>query len=401
MNGQEPLGPQQRLGLIAVFGATFFELVAYFMLLPMLLLTLEGRGVSTATAGLFAATSWAGIFLITPCASTLAHALGQRRCLWLSALTPTLAASVLAVTDSLALWFVLELIAGMASGLRWVLAEAVVAELAPPAQRGRWIGLFETMVAATFVIGPAVLVFTGTEGLGALPLVIALFATGFVFSLLTPPLDRTGPAVAPSLGWRGLREVVHAHPWLALAGFCAGCFESGIASMLPLVGLSLGLDAARATLLVSMAGLGSALLSVGIGLAVDRLAGRWALHGLMSGCCALSLAATLALPVVGNVEALVWPIVFLWGGAGGALYTVAMIDIGSRDQGLALVNATAVLVLSYTMGCIAASSGSGVLLQWAPDYGYPAALVGVATLGMLVLARPRRRQALCDHPRPS
>ena len=43
-----------RLGLVAVFASTFFELVGYFMLLPLLLLKLKGDGVSTAVAGLFA-----------------------------------------------------------------------------------------------------------------------------------------------------------------------------------------------------------------------------------------------------------------------------------------------------------------------------------------------------------
>ena len=34
---------------------------------------------------------------------------------------------------------------------------------------------------------------------------------------------------------------------------------------------------------------------------------------------------------------------FLWGGAGGSLYTLAMIDIGARESGVTLVNSTAVL----------------------------------------------------------
>ena len=47
-----------RLGLISVFGSTFFQLVGYFMLLPLLLLRLKGAEVSTTVAGLFAATGW-------------------------------------------------------------------------------------------------------------------------------------------------------------------------------------------------------------------------------------------------------------------------------------------------------------------------------------------------------
>ena len=39
------------------------------MLLPLLLLLLKEAHVSTTVAGLFAATSWLGVFLVTPFAS--------------------------------------------------------------------------------------------------------------------------------------------------------------------------------------------------------------------------------------------------------------------------------------------------------------------------------------------
>ena len=48
--------PQARLGLFAIFGSTFFELIGYFMLTPLLILRLKDGGVSTALAGVFAAS---------------------------------------------------------------------------------------------------------------------------------------------------------------------------------------------------------------------------------------------------------------------------------------------------------------------------------------------------------
>ena len=46
-----PPPPQARLGLLAIFGSTFLELVGYFMLTPLLILRLKDDGVSTALAG--------------------------------------------------------------------------------------------------------------------------------------------------------------------------------------------------------------------------------------------------------------------------------------------------------------------------------------------------------------
>ena len=291
------------------------------------------------------------------------------------------AASGFALTDELAVWFVLELVAGMASGLRWVIAEAVVAELAPPGCRGRCVGQFETMVAATFVLGPALVVMVGAEDMAALPLIIGLFALGLLCSSFTPALDETAAdAACAAVGWRGVGQALAAHPLVMLAGFTSGFFESGITSVLPLYGLSLGMPTGHSALLVSISGLGSAVLAWPIGLLADRLGERVSRQALMTACCLLALLATAAMPLADRIDGLVWPMVLLWGGAGGCLYTLAMIDIGSREQGLRLVNGTAVLVLAYTFGSMVATSASGALLQWSPLVAWPIAIAAVALL---------------------
>jgi MFS family permease len=385
-----PLHPGARLGLLSLFGSTFFELVAYFMLLPLLLLRLKGAEVSTTVAGLFAATGWLGVFLVTPFASAVTQQLGRRRTLWLAAILPVLAAVGFALTDTLWLWFGLQLVAGMASGLRWVLAEALVAEFCPPGQRGRYVGIFETMVGATFVIGPATLVWVGADSPHAVWVVIAFFTIALCWSALIPPLPPAADAHTARVGLRGVWQALQAHPIIMLAGFVGGFFESGVTSILPLYGLALGLSAATAALLVSSSGLGSALTMLPAGMLADRFAdpsqGR---RSLMVMFAALTLVATCVIPFVAHITWLAWPLVFLWGGAGGSLYTLAMIDIGSREQGITLVNSTAVLVLTYTLGGLVASAASGALIQWSPTLGFPALLITVASLGLVALIRTR------------
>ncbi len=384
-----------QLGLFSIFASTFFELVGYFMLLPLLLLRLKGADVSTAVAGLFAATGWAGVFLFTPFASSVTQKLGRRPTLWLAAGIPAVASLGFALTDHLGLWFALELLVGAASGLRWVLAEAVVAEFSPPGQRGRYIGIFETMVGTTFVIGPAALVWVGPDQPAALWLAIGFMATGLAWSLLIPPMPPALDAHASKVGLHGVWQALVKHPIIMLAGFVGGFFESGITSILPLYGLALGLGAATAALLVSASGLGSALMMLPVGMLADRwtdkAAGRRTMMVVLSFA---TLVATCVIPFVAHIGALAWPIVFLWGGAGGSLYTLAMIDIGSREQGITLVNSTAVLVLTYTLGSMCASSASGALLQWSPVLGFPLVLALVALVGWIALLRTRHREDL-------
>ena len=129
--------PQAQRGLFSVFASTLFQLSGIFMLSPMLLILLKDANVSTTVAGLFAATTWLGIFIMTPFASALTQRIGRRQAMWLASIIPLTSALGFMLTDTLWLWFVLQLLAGVAGGMRWVLAEAFIAEFAPPQQLGR------------------------------------------------------------------------------------------------------------------------------------------------------------------------------------------------------------------------------------------------------------------------
>ena len=111
---------------------------------------------------------------------------------------------------------------------------------------------------------------------------------------------------------------------------------------------------------------------------------------LLHGCAVITLLATLVIPFVAQTPWLAAPVAFLWGGAGGCLYTLAMIDIGSREEGITLVNSTAVLVLSYTLGGVLAPALGAAMLDWAPVLGFPALLLAVAGPGWWLLRRANR-----------
>lgn len=380
-------------GLLSVFGSTLFQLSGIFMLSPLLLLLLKQAEVSTTVAGLFAATTWLGVFIVTPFASVVTHKLGRRPAMWLASTLPMVAALGFLLTDVLWVWFALELMAGVAGGLRWVLAEAFIAEFAPPGQTGRYIGAYATMVGLTFVIGPALLAWVGTDNAHALWLVLALLAIGLAWTALIPPLPPDHDRETASIGLTGLWRAVRAHPVIMLAGFLGGFFELGLASILPLYGLTLGLGASTAALLVSVSGLGGTLAALPAGMLADRFdspaQGR---RSLMAACSALIFLSACASPWVGQHHGLIWPMVALWGAAGGALYTLAMIDIGSREKGMTLVNATAVLVLTYTLGGLVASSASGAMLERSFSVGFPTLLVTMAGIGLVALLKNRHQR---------
>lgn len=381
-------------GLLAVFGSTLFQLSGVFMLSPLMLVMLKEREVSTTLAGLFAATTWLGIFIVTPFASAITQRWGRRRAMWFASGVPLAAAIGFMATDHLGLWFALELLAGIAGGMRWVLAEAFIAEFSPPERLGRTMGMYATMVGLTFVIGPTLLAWTGSSGHAALGLVIALLSIGLLWTALIPSIAPPAEPDTAHAGPRGLWLAVQQHPILMLAGFIGGFFELGLASILPLYGLTLGMGASAAALMISVSGAGSTLVAIPVGMVADRFAnpvqGR---RTLMVAVAAMALVCAAALLAVVRLPWIVWPVVFLLGAAGSALYTLCMTDIGAREKGNQLVNSTAVLVLNYTLGGLVASGISGALIERSATVTFPLVLMLVAALGLGTLLKEHRRKA--------
>ena len=410
------LSPIARRGLLAMFSSTFFELCGVFMMQPLNLLRLKAAGVDTAWVGLFAATVWLAIFFITPFVTHITTALGRRHALWLSAWIPVFSGLVYAISDAIWAWVLAAAISGLAGGLRWILAEALIAEFAPAQRRGAMVGWFETMVGLTFVLGPVLLSLTGPASPHAVWVAWGLLLCGSLISLAIPPLHHDDHATT-ARGWRGIWRAFRAAPVVMLAGFTGGFFEAGLSSMLPLYGLALGLGAAAAALMVSASGLGSSVAMWPMGWLSDRLARRHHAHArgaalarwqLLRVCALVTLLATLCLPLVAHAPALAWALCLAWGAAGGSLYTLAMIDIGSQHRGVALENATAVLVLSYTVGGMLAPSLGAAALQASPRWGFAALLASVAALASWALWRwgapaPTPLEAPIephDHPTP-
>ncbi len=378
-------------GLVAVFGSTLFQLCGVFMLLPLLLFLLKRAEVSNTVAGLFAATEWLGIFVVTPFASAITRKLGRRNALWLASITPLLTACGFLLTDQLATWFVLLLLGAMAGGMRWVLAEAFISEFSPPQHRGLLIGAYATLIGMTMVVGPALLAWLGADDPAALRIVIGFMVVGLAWTAFIPRLPQDHDSDTARVGLVGLWHAVRANPVVMLAGFVGGFFEMGLSSVLPIYGLSLGLPAGEAALLLSLSGLGGMLCALPAGMVADRFAspelGRRRLMVLLAVLLLLSGALVMA---VEQVTAVVWAVALLWGSAGGTLYTLTMFDIGSRETGITLVNSTAVLVLTYTLGALVASSAAGLMLDWSASVGLSVMLMVVAGGGVFAFARSAR-----------
>ncbi len=381
-------------GLVVIFLSSFLALSGAFMLLPLNILRLTQSPDAPLLAGLFGATSWLGIFALTPWVSWLTHRWGRRAAMQVAGWVPVASVLIFVLVNDVAWWFVAQLAAGMAVGMRWVLSEALVAELAGPQSRGRMVGLFETVVGLTFFLGPWLVAELGTDARATWYVALVFIALGAVANHALPALPWPQVSQPVATGVKGVWQALSAHPIVMLVGVVAGFFEVGLSALLPVLGLSLGFNNAQSALLIAASGLGSAALMWPTGWLADRLGrhhdhphrARW---GLLRACATLILLATLTMPWLDAQPQLAWPLALIWGGAGGVLYTVVMIEIGFRHQGVALVNSTVVLVMAYTLGGMLAPSLGAAAMQWVTPWGLTTLLVVVAGVGCVALwSRP-------------
>ena len=170
---------------------------------------------------------------------------------------------------------------------------------------------------------------------------------------------------------------MRAVPLLVLIAFAGGVFEAGLGSVSAASASAAGASLSQAASIAGAIGIGSFLCQIPAGLAADR----FPLRSVFTGAALLLLAASGALFFVGRAPWLLWGIGLVWGGVGGALYTLTMVEVARVFAGGA-----AALITGYTAGGTLGPAASGAAVQVGGLTGL-AGLLTVLALATLVAAR--------------
>jgi MFS family permease len=359
-------------------GVYFLFVAAEFVVLTQLALTLTAQGSTAFAVGALASAFWSGIFVASTAAHAVVQRLGHARCFLVAMAASALAVASLLPHGAYAGWLAAAAVMGLGGGLVWVSGEAWLAEAAPRERRGLLIGLFETSVGLGMLAGPALLPLSLWAGVSPLGVALVLMAAGFICAwpllyVAEPAVDADAATADDDLrnGWRAF-----AMPLVAVAA-ASGLMESGTSSLLPSISMRLGFALDTAAWLGAFIGAGSALMQAPFGALADRIG----LGRAMALAWALVLGATLSLWVwAGAPQQVLWPVGFVLGGVGGAVYTLVVIELGHQLVGSGLVKAMGLLVTAYTAG----TAGGPALGGWLFDRGGLPALAAVMTLCGLV-----------------
>lgn len=353
--------------------ATSLIVLASAMAAPVLAVSLQQAGHSTATVGAFAMIPFLLVATLIPVVPNVLARWGVVRVYRSGCLLQVLAFAGYALGDGLAAWSVAAVVGGTGAAALWNATEALLAREAPPERRGRVMGLYQTSLGAALALGPFV---PSLLGWGARPVLwagTALVAACSAIAFMLPRHATTEPAPHAASGtWHALR----AQPLLAWLAFVGGVFEAGLSSVSAAYASTIGLDLRTSATVAGAIGVGSFACQYPAGLAADHVRPV----AVFSAAALLLLGASMALGFAGHAPWLLWAAGVVWGGVGGALYTLAMVQVAHRFAGRATAGGAAAIITGYTLGGTVGPPVSGTALQLGGVVGL------AATLSLLALA---------------
>jgi MFS family permease len=364
-----------RLALIWRLGAaTTLIVTAFSMVGPVLAVLLQQAGHGTAFIGAFSMLPFLMVGLLTPLVPRLLARWSTVRMYRAGAVLQLAGITGYALSDSVAVWALSSIVAGTGAAALWNTTEALLAEEAPPEMRGRVMGAYQTALGAALAIGPFLPGLLRLQGPTVLWFGVAMVALCLALAV-TAPAHEPHEAPRPHTGTlHALRTVT----WLALIAFCGGVFEAGLGAVGAAHASATGLSLRSATTVAGAIGFGSFLVQYPAGWAADR----YALSRVFTVAALALLVASVAMAFAARAPWLLWVCGLVWGGVGGALYTLSMVQVAHAFSGRATAGGAAAMITAYTWGGTLGpvASGSALELGGAPGLAALLALFALAAL---------------------
>ena len=340
--------------------------IAQGLTYPLLSFILQRQGVSPAMIGLSAAMTPIGFVVSAPLVPALARRFGAARTALVCAVLSASTLFLIGWTYSVVPWFLLRFLIGVVTNPLYILSETWMIALAPPAQRGRIMGIYSTVISAGFAAGPLCLLAVGTEGWA--PFVVGV--TAFVVCALCllavhgrlPKAETTGNHVSV---WKFMPLA----PLLLFTVVVASGFEQTILALLPIYGLEHGIGELRMSALLTAMIAGNIAMQVPLGLLAEKYTARV----VRFACICTTLTGCVLLPLLIGTP-LVWPFLFVWGAASYGIYTMSIIELGERFTGATMIAGNAAFAMMWGVGGVAMPPFGGAAMSVFGTQGLPIAL---------------------------
>ncbi|TPK98169.1 MFS transporter [Mesorhizobium sp. B2-4-12] len=366
---------------LAMFGA------AQGLSSPLFTLLMQKQGMSPGLIGLSAATMPLGLILSASFVPAAVRLVGARTLAVGCSLIGALCFLAIGYLQNWVAWYVIRFLIGVVINPLYILGEVWALSLAPPSRRGRVMGVFNTLMGAGYAAGPFTLTLVGTQGWASFSVGIGGFVLcAVILRLVSSKLTGFEDDGQPAGSFAGFARLA---PALLLAVLVSAAVQQSTYALVPVFGADYGLPEAVLAALVMALSLGNILLQIPLGLLAERFGGR-----PMILACAMATAACAALLPLTITTPLIWMVLLVMGAVGYGVYTMALVELGSRFKGTLLVTGNAAFALLWGVGGIVGPPGAGLLMQGIGPLGLPVVIAGLdAVLVIFALYRSSVRQS--------
>ena len=241
--------------------------------------------------------------------------------------------------------------------------------------RGRIMGLYASVLAAGFAIGPLIISAVGVEGWLPFLLVALAIALGAVPIFFASDLVPTMPAQSQA----SLLAVLRVQPLVMACGLAGGLMDFALFAFLPIYGLRHGLE--RRQRRADPQPLHRRQCAAGDS---DRLGGRpYEPAHDPAVVILVTLLGALLLPLAIGAGWWLYPLLVLWGGTTFAVYTLALGLLGDSFPPAQLAAANVALVMVYQVGSVIGPTLSGTAIDLTGPEGL-VAVVAVSATALLI-----------------
>ena len=370
--GPELTDSQRRAGLGISILCIAVAALAIGLTFPLLALLLEGKGYSGTAIGINSAMGPLAILLSSAFVPRWIARFGAKRFIVMCVLANGVTMILFKMLDWYAVWLVLRLLSGVAVAGLFVASESWINQVARSEQRAQVMAIYNISLSAGFALGPVLLGFVGVQGwapfiIGAAIMFVASIPMIFV-PVVAPRFDGT-----PSFN---VLTYVKVAPTLVGAILLYAMIENSTSSMISVFGRRSGLADQDALIMLSAVVVGGMFFAWPVG----WLADRYDKIRLMMILGVIGVVGALAVPFTVQNLWLCYSILFVWGGAGASLYTIAMALQGERFSGADLVTANAAFGVLYGVGSLLGPAMTGVAMDLDDPNGYSWVMTGVCLI---------------------
>jgi len=347
----------------AVIGAMSVFTLTLGLSYPLLALILENLGTPKTLIGLNAAMTPLGIIVSSPVIPRLTRYKGSWGLAMLCLLFTLLFFVLIGATRRIEFWFILRFLLGVCINGMFIVSETWINQLSHSTTRGRIMGIYATVMSLGFCVGPFILPLTGFDGWPPFMVGIVCFIAA---GLIMLPLRHRLPEFEKTTHGSVYRFMTLA-PTLLLAVLSAAYFDQVVLSFLPLYTLYFGFPQATASFALGILIIGNVFLQFPLGWLADLTSRRT----VMLACTITTLAGCALLPFAIQNIRLLWPLLFIWGGAAFGVYTVALAGLGDRYSGAMLLTGSAAFGLMWGVGGMIGPALAGGAMQLLGPVGLP------------------------------